>query len=95
VALIQVRGDGENTVTVSAGRNARLELTPEAARVVGGADAVLLQLEVPVATALAAARAATGLVVLNAAPLPPPGFRGGGGAGRAARRGRRPGRERE
>jgi ribokinase len=81
VALIQVRGDGENTVTVSAGANARLVPTPEAARVVGAADAVLLQLEVPVGTALAAARAASGLVVLNAAPLPPPGSAAAGELG--------------
>jgi len=81
VALIQVRGDGENTVTVSAGANARLELTPESARAVGGAHAVLLQLEAPVGAALAAARTATGLVVLNAAPLPSPGSAAAGELG--------------
>ena len=73
VALIQVRPDGENTITLSPGANGRL--TPAAVAAAGAlladAGAVVLQLEVPLDVVVAAARAAAGLVVLNAAPLPP------------------------
>ncbi len=71
VALIVVDDNGENQITVAPGANrhllpADLDLT--------GFDAVIAQLEVPVETVLAAARACEGLFVLNAAPvreLPP------------------------
>ncbi|WP_331767898.1 ribokinase [Embleya sp. NBC_00896] len=78
VALIVVQHDGENAITLSPGANRRLDEAALAAVTDGGvaeaADALLLQLEVPVATVLAAARAARAAgvpTVLNAAPLPP------------------------
>ncbi|WP_034086908.1 ribokinase [Streptacidiphilus albus] len=77
VALIVVQHDGENAITLSPGANRRLD-APVLERITGGdllgpADVLLLQLEIPVATALAAARTARRagvLTVLNAAPLP-------------------------
>jgi ribokinase len=67
-------GSGENLIVVVPGANARL--TPEDADVepVHRADVLLLQLEVPLATVEAAARAAGAIVVLTPAPplpLPP------------------------
>ncbi|WP_116450791.1 ribokinase [Blastococcus litoris] len=67
-------GSGENLIVVVPGANA--ELTPEDADAepVRRARVVLLQLEVPLAAVEAAARAATGTVVLTPAPpqpLPP------------------------
>ena len=67
-------GTGENLIVVVPGANA--ELTPEDVAVdsVRRASVLLLQLEVPMATVLAAAQAATGTVVLTPAPprpLPP------------------------
>jgi ribokinase len=70
VALIVVDAAGENTIVVAPGANA--ELRPEHVDV-AGADAVLCQLEIPVATVAAAARQAR-FFCLNAAParaLPP------------------------
>ena len=74
-ALIVVDPDGQNMITVSPGANATLGVSSLAglAAVLPGTAALLLQLEVPVSTALAAARAARDAgvpVVLNAAPLP-------------------------
>lgn len=76
VALIVVRGDGENTITVAGGAN--LGLTAEdvhrAEAAILAAQGVLLQLEVPTEANLAAvelARRCGALVCLNAAPLPP------------------------
>ncbi|MCM2417432.1 ribokinase [Streptomyces sp. RKAG293] len=80
LALIVVQHDGENTITLSPGANHHLDeatlrsLTE--GTVANRADTVLLQLEVPLPTVLAAARearAAGALTVLNAAPLPGPG----------------------
>ncbi|MFI9102074.1 ribokinase [Streptomyces fildesensis] len=80
LALIVVQQDGENTITLSPGANHHLDeatlrsLTEGA--VANRSDTVLLQLEVPLPTVLAAARearAAGALTVLNAAPLPGPG----------------------
>lgn len=68
LALIVVDELGENTIVVSPGANARLGTGHVAAADIGGADAVLLQLEVPLETVVAAAEAARGLVVLNPAP---------------------------
>lgn len=77
LALIVVRPDGENTITVAPGANGLLreehlgDLRAELTR----SDAVLLQLEIPTDTDLAVARAAattSTLTVLNAAPLSPP-----------------------
>ncbi|MCZ4124369.1 ribokinase [Streptomyces sp. H39-S7] len=80
LALIVVRHDGENTITLSPGANDRLDestlRTLTGGTVANRADTVLLQLEVPLPTVLAAARearAAGALTVLNAAPLPAPG----------------------
>ncbi|MEV7730321.1 ribokinase [Streptomyces sp. NPDC087917] len=77
LALIVVQADGENTITLSPGANRHLDVAALEGLTAGGpigpADTVLLQLEVPVDTVLAAARAARGagaLTVLNAAPLP-------------------------
>lgn len=72
VALIQVNDAGENTIALAAGANA--ELTPD--RLARHAEALhckqlLLQLEIPLDTNLAAARAAKARgarVVLNPAP---------------------------
>ncbi|MET9487033.1 ribokinase [Nocardia sp. NPDC006630] len=75
-ALVVIDSAGENMITISPGANGTLgpgEITRHAARI-AAADALLLQLEVPIAACLAAvrtARAAGVLVVLNAAPLPP------------------------
>ncbi|MEU8888081.1 ribokinase [Streptomyces sp. NPDC048442] len=79
LALIVVQQDGENTITLSPGANRHLDV-PALAGLTGGtvvhsADTLLLQLEVPLPTVLAAAREgreAGALVVLNAAPLPSP-----------------------
>lgn len=75
VALIVVEDDGENTIVVSPGANGMLDASrlQSLDRVLDDDTVLLLQLEVPVATALAAARAARAAgatVVLNAAPLP-------------------------
>jgi len=76
VALISVAEQGENTIIVAPGANATL--TPadaDAARdAIGGADVLLVQLEVPletVARAAAIARNAGTAVILNAAPAHP------------------------
>jgi ribokinase len=65
VALILVDASGENVIAVAPGANGRL--TPGLVRV-GGADAVLAQLEIPIEAVEAAARLAPGLFCLNAAP---------------------------
>jgi ribokinase len=71
-ALIVVSAAGENSIVVNAGANATLTGLAAAEReAVAAADVVLLQLEVPLETVTAAARAATGTVVLNAAPARP------------------------
>ena len=64
-------GTGENLIVVVPGANAAL--TPEDVDVesVRRARVLLLQLEVPMATVVAAARAATGTVVLTPAPPQP------------------------
>jgi ribokinase len=71
-AVIVVDAGGENTIVVAPGANAHLSMTsPQARAVVGDADVVLIQLEIPIATALAAARVARGagaIVVVNASP---------------------------
>jgi ribokinase len=68
VALILVGGDGENQIVVAPGANRRLrpgDLAP------AQADAVLTQLEIPVATVAAAAERGEGMFCLNAAPARP------------------------
>jgi ribokinase len=75
VALILVDGTGENMIVVAPGANAALtDLAGPDLDAIGAADLLLLQLEIPVETVTAAARAARGAgttVVLNAAPARP------------------------
>lgn len=73
VALIFVNGEGENTIGIYAGANAAL--TPERVKqhqqVIADADALLMQLESPLDSVLAAARIAhqnQTRVILNPAP---------------------------
>ncbi len=71
-ALIAVDDAGENTIIVEAGANALLELTAPDASAIAAAEVLVLQLEIPLATVAAAARAATAAgtrVLLNAAPI--------------------------
>jgi ribokinase len=72
-AAILVDGAGENLIVVAPGANARLSMaTAHVRAVVADADVVLLQLEIPIETALAAARIGRdggALVVLNASPV--------------------------
>jgi ribokinase len=72
-AFICVSPDGENAIVVAPGANGRLEVGSSGARRLGEADVVLAQLEVPLPTVVAAARArrAGSLMVLNAAPSQP------------------------
>ncbi len=67
-ALITVDAVGENVIAVHPGANSRLVLSPQALSAIESADVVLMQLEIPVSVVVAAARAASGIVVLNAAP---------------------------
>ncbi|WP_022918302.1 ribokinase [Ruania albidiflava] len=74
VALIVVDDAGSNTITVAAGANAALtgESFGVSSSVESAPDALLLQLEIPMAAATKAARRAAGLgipVTLNASPL--------------------------
>jgi len=76
VALIAVDPAGENSIAVAPGAN--MHLSPDdvraAAATIQAADGLLLQLEVPLETALAAAELAhqAGVrVILNPAPAPP------------------------
>lgn len=75
VALIVVDGEGENAIVVAPGANAALvDLTDPELAAIAGADVLLCQLEVPVETVLAGARAgrdAGTRVVLNATPARP------------------------
>jgi ribokinase len=68
LALIAVDTAGETAIVVIPGANAELHVEEED---VIGADAVLTVLEVPEHAVTAAARHATGLFVLNAAPARP------------------------
>ena len=65
--------NGENTIVVASGANAKLQSEDVDATVFDGASVVLTQLEVPVATNIAALRKAKAkgvLTVFNAAPAP-------------------------
>lgn len=68
LALISVDSAGDNQIVVVPGANAALSSAPID---VAGADAVLTQLEIPMEAVTAAARTATGLFCLNAAPAGP------------------------
>lgn len=69
-AFVFVDRQGENTIVVDPGANARLTgLSSQERSVVREAAVVLCQLEVPVETVIEAFVAARGLAVLNAAPV--------------------------
>ncbi|MBV8347906.1 MAG: ribokinase [Mycolicibacterium sp.] len=71
-AVIVVDAQAENAIVVAPGANAHLTIGP-ARNVVADCDVLLLQLEIPVDTAVAAAthaRAAGATVVVNASPVP-------------------------
>jgi ribokinase len=71
-AIVVVDANGENTIVVAPGANGRLTLAAAHAReVIAACDVLLTQLEIPVMTAVAAARearAAAAIVVVNASP---------------------------
>jgi ribokinase len=75
-AVIVVDADAENCIIVAPGANAHLSMASANVRsVVSAADVVLLQLEIPMETALAAARLGRdggALVVVNASPAGAP-----------------------
>jgi len=72
-ALIAVDSEGENSIIVEGGANRHLlDLTDDEKTAVSSASVLLLQLEVPLETVIAAARAAASsptITVLNAAPI--------------------------
>ncbi len=71
-AMITVASTGENAIVVNPGANATLtDLTEDERNAIAEATIVLLQLEIPLETVIEAAHAATGTVVLNAAPARP------------------------
>ena len=71
-AFIVVDAGAENTIVVAPGANGQLTLADAAVRaIVADCDVLLVQLEIPVATAVAAARearAAGAVVMVNASP---------------------------
>lgn len=71
-AIIVVDAGAENTIVVAPGANGQLNLTTAATRtVVADCDVLLTQLEIPLATAVAAAREAKtagAVVMVNASP---------------------------
>ena len=76
-AVIMVDSAGENLIVVAPGANGHLTLASAAARsVIADCDVLLLQLEIPIATAVAAAREARSVgatVIVNASPASPDG----------------------
>lgn len=68
IALILVDDEGENQIVVVPGANGSLDADDVKDAKVGDFDAVLCQLEIPDEPLVAAARLATGLFCLNAAP---------------------------
>ena len=71
LAVITVSDDGENTIIVIPGANAAVDadVVDRSADLIAGAAVVVLQGEIPAAASAAAARWATGRVVLNLAPV--------------------------
>jgi ribokinase len=71
-AIIAVDSTGENTIVVAPGANSRLTVQSSQARaVISAGDVLLLQLEIPVTTAVDAARLARdsgSVVIVNASP---------------------------
>ncbi|GAC1689725.1 MAG: ribokinase [Gemmatimonadaceae bacterium] len=71
-ALIVVDDVGENSIVVIGGANRSLTALTESDRtMVAAADALLLQLEIPLEMVIAAATCSRGLRILNAAPMGP------------------------
>jgi ribokinase len=70
--MIGVDNSGDNAIIVSPGANAQLRPShiDEASHALTAAGGLLLQLETPLDTVLAAARAAAGIVMLDPAPAP-------------------------
>jgi ribokinase len=70
IALITVADDGENTIAVSPGANARLGPAEirNAADLLASTEVLLVQLEIPPDAVSAAVEAAGGMVLLNPAP---------------------------
>jgi ribokinase len=70
LAIITVDDDGENSIVVGSGANARVSGSDigEAGAALMAATVTLLQLEIPLETVTAAAEASGGIVILNAAP---------------------------
>lgn len=68
IALIVVDDAGENTVTVSPGANRDLLPGKLPDELLASADVMLVQLEIPLETAVRAAELTSGTVVLNPAP---------------------------
>ena len=71
VALVLVSADGDNSIVVSPGANARVTVDDVRRDVVRDAAVLLLQREIDPAASLAAARHCGGLVVLSLAPYGP------------------------
>ena len=74
IALITVDDAAENTIVVVPGANARVRVTAPDAELIAGADMLLIQLELPMPTVLAGARAAAAAgvpVLLNPSPVAP------------------------
>ena len=73
-AVVVVDAAAENAIVVAPGANSRLTLDSDAARrLITESDVVLMQLEIPLATVLDAARLARqsgATVILNASPIP-------------------------
>ncbi len=71
-AVIVVEAAAENTIVVAPGANAQLSVgSADVRSVIAGSDVVLLQLEIPVGTVIAAARVARtagATVIVNASP---------------------------
>ena len=73
IAMIQVADDGENSIVLAAGANVKLDknVVVQSATVIEQADALLMQLEIPMESVLTAAKLAKQSqtkVVLNPAP---------------------------
>jgi ribokinase len=71
-AVITVDPAGENTIVVAPGANATLTLDSGQSALIAGAQVLLVQLEIPIATAIAAARiarAAGATVIVNVSPI--------------------------
>jgi ribokinase len=68
IALITVVDDGENTIAVSPGANARLSPADLDASLLAKSDVLLVQLEIPLDTVASAVSQAGGTVLLNPAP---------------------------